>query len=165
MATMRIHSSTGIVEHQTATRAPSPPAPLRSAEQTPIIEIMTSNLVCATGDLRLAALLDVVLNEHVGSVPIVDGERRPVGMVTKLDLVEYMGSMRGLSTVVADVMMPLAITLNTDATLAHAASLLSQEDLHHVMVVSNRRLIGLVSTMDITRWVARQSQLSTWRMN
>ena len=34
-------------------------------------------------------------------------------------------------------MMPLAITLNEHATIAHAAAMMSLEDFHHVMVVAS----------------------------
>jgi predicted transcriptional regulator len=53
-------------------------------------------------------------------------------------------------------MMPLAITLNQHATIAHAAAVMGLEDFHHVMVVgADHCLIGVVSTMDIARWLAR----------
>jgi CBS domain-containing protein len=55
---------------------------------------------------------------------------------------------------VADVMMPLAITLDDDATVGHAAALMAAEDMHHVMIVAEGRLVGVVSTMDVTRWLA-----------
>ena len=51
---------------------------------------------------------------------------------------------------------PLAITLNTHATVAHAAAMMAMEDFHHLMVVGNdHALVGVVSTMDVVRWLAR----------
>jgi CBS domain-containing protein len=55
-------------------------------------------------------------------------------------------------------MMPNAMTVPADATLALAATLMSAENIHHLLVVDgNRALIGVVSTFDITRWLAEQS--------
>ena len=52
--------------------------------------------------------------------------------------------------------MPLAITLNLHATIAHAAAMMANEDFHHVMVVGPAgELRGVVSTMDVCRWLAR----------
>jgi CBS domain-containing protein len=58
-------------------------------------------------------------------------------------------------------MMPLALTLDEHATLAHAASLMTLEDLHHVMVVScSGALIGIVSAKDVVRWLVENDQLT-----
>jgi CBS domain-containing protein len=96
------------------------------ADRVPISQIMTPHVVCAAPDLPLDDLIALMVRERLGCVP----------------------------TVAADVMMPLAISLDQDASVKNAAALLAIEDLHHVMVVSERRLIGIVSTMDITRWLA-----------
>jgi CBS domain-containing protein len=74
-------------------------------------------------------------------------------MITKYDVVERLRS-AWVGALAEAVMMPLAITLDDSATVAHAASIMSCEDMHHVMIVSNRRLVGVVSTMDVTRWLA-----------
>jgi CBS domain-containing protein len=53
-------------------------------------------------------------------------------------------------------MMPLAITLNERSSVAHAAAMMAAEDVHHVPIVDvHGRMIGLVSSMDIVRWLAR----------
>jgi CBS domain-containing protein len=81
-------------------------------------------------------------------------------MVTKFDLIEQLLAAREaegarLALTAADVMMPLAITLDEHATVAHAAAMMSVEDVHHVPIVAEGgALIGVVSTMDIVRWLA-----------
>jgi CBS domain-containing protein len=121
------------------------------ADAIPVTEIMARDLVCARPDISAKALTDLLVKHHIGCIPIVDDAGRPMGIVTKLDLVE-----RPEAITAADVMMPLAITLNQHATIAHAAAVMGLEDFHHVMVVgSDHLLIGVVSTMDIARWLAR----------
>ena len=122
------------------------------ADRIPVSEIMTRDVVCARPDLGVPALTQLLVDHHIGCVPIVDERGRPRGIVTKLDLVEKSRS----GATAADVMMPLAITLNLNATIAHAAAVMSLEDFHHVMVVGgDGTLRGIVSTMDICRWLAR----------
>jgi len=124
------------------------------AHRVPVTEIMSRDLVCVSPQLPLAPLLKRFVEEHVGCMPVVDDADRPIGMVTKLDLVEQIAKgCDALKQRVEDVMMPLAITLEDDATVAHAAALMASEDMHHVMIVSNRKLVGVVSTMDVTRWL------------
>jgi CBS domain-containing protein len=122
------------------------------ADTIPVTEIMARDVVCARPDLRIPAITELLVTHHVGCIPILDDRGQPLGIVTKLDLVDR--EQPGITA--GDVMMPLAITLNEHATIAHAAAVMSLEDFHHVMVVAgDHALIGIVSTMDIVRWLAR----------
>lgn len=122
------------------------------ADRIPVTAIMTRDIVCARAELTVSALKELLVQNHIGCLPIVDDRGRPKGIVTKLDLVDRPER----AVTAAEVMMPLAITLNTHATIAHAAAMMAMEDFHHLMVVgSDHALVGVVSTMDIVRWLAR----------
>lgn len=157
--TLNVHGPRGVTEHAIATGFDAPPRaprPVRraDADDAPVSQIMSTHVTCATPDLPLAALIELVVHKRLGCVPIVDERCHPVGMVTKYDLVEQIVTPPPqLVPHAADVMMPLAITLGDDATVTHAASLMASEDMHHVLIVSHRKLVGVVSTMDITRWI------------
>jgi CBS domain-containing protein len=166
MATFRIHGPAGVVERAPEPiERPAPPDGARArhahADEVPITEIMTPQVVCAYPDLDLKVLIDVMIRDRLGCVPIVDDRGQPIGMITKLDIVEHLAApAQKPDTLVADVMMPLAITIGERATVAEAAALMSSEDTHHLMIVAGRRLVGLVSTMDITRWLARNDWIN-----
>lgn len=119
--------------------------------QVPITEVMTRATITARGDASVESLIAIMTDHHVGCVPIVDNAGRPIGIVTKLDLIECRDETRKTAR---DVMMPHAMTLAPADTLAHAAALMSQEGFHHLLVVDGDRLVGVVSTFDVTRWVA-----------
>jgi CBS domain-containing protein len=96
----------------------------------------------------------------------VEDPGRPIGMVTKLDLLERLIATESLDPehpaapglppeTASDLMMPLAITLAEHATVAHVAALMARESIHHIPIVDGSgRLIGVVSTMDVVRWLA-----------
>ena len=50
--------------------------------------------------------------------------------------------------------MPIALTLGPRATVAHAAALMAREAVHHLPIVDEGRVIGIVSSMDVMRWLA-----------
>jgi CBS domain-containing protein len=130
------------------------------ADLVPVTEIMTRKVTCASRDLSVDAVIELMVREHIGSLPVVDEAGGPVGMLTKQDLVEQL--LVGDTTVgdrafatANELMMPLALSLGEHATVAHAAALMAAEDVHHVPIVdANGRLIGIVSTMDVVRWLA-----------
>jgi CBS domain-containing protein len=129
------------------------------ADLIPVRRIMSRDVVCAREDLDTGALIDLMVRRRIGCVPVIDERGRPIGMVTKTDVVEQQlavilhGARPAIT--VADLMMPLAITLDEHATVAHAAAMMAVEDFHHVAIVSDGGdLIGVISTMDIVRWLA-----------
>ena len=145
---------------------PQPKTRRPPAASVPLHQIMSRKLICARPDLELSMVTRLMLHHHIGCIPVVDERQRPVGMITKLDLLEQidatMGSVRDGSPLPEDlqarcadeVMMPLAFCLSECATVAHAASLMMTEDTHHVIVVgADERIVGVVSTRDIVGWV------------
>jgi len=129
------------------------------ADLVPVRRIMSRDVICAREDLDAAALTDLMVRRRIGCVPVVDDRGRPIGMVTKTDLIEQQlaAGQHGSppAATVGELMMPLAITLDEHATVAHAAAMMAVEDFHHVAIVSNNgALIGVLSTMDIVRWLA-----------
>src|SRR4051812_26037469 len=128
------------------------------ADLVPATWIMTGDVIHAREDASVDHVMELMVQRRIGCVPIVDGRNHPIGMVTKRDLVENMVSARdGEATppalTVAQVMMPLALTLDEHATVAHTAAMMAVEDVHHVPIVADcGRLIGIVSSFDIVRW-------------
>ena len=130
------------------------------SDLVPVTEIMTRAVTCAGRDLSADTLIELMLREHIGSIPVVDEAGAPVGMITKHDLVEQLlvSDAEDIDVFVtaSELMMPLAITLGTRASVAHAAALMAAEDVHHVPIVDNSgRLVGIVSSMDVVRWLAK----------
>jgi CBS-domain-containing membrane protein len=96
---------------------------------------------------------------------VIDERGRPRGMVTKSDLIEILEDVDARFEVetrtAEEVMMPLAITLNDKSTVAHAASMMTLEGFHHVMVVAQSGvLIGIVSSQDVVRWIVENDGLA-----
>jgi CBS domain-containing protein len=118
---------------------------------------MSRDLVTARADTTTDRIVELLRRKHVGCVPIVDELGRAIGIVTKLDIVECMGEGR---TTARELMMPFAFTLGASASVAQAAAMMSKEALHHVLVVDDdRTLLGVVSTLDIARWLAQNDGL------
>jgi CBS-domain-containing membrane protein len=138
-----------------------PPRKATIATCVPITAVMSRTVICARPDLSVPALAQLFLDEHIGCIPIIDERGRPQGIVTKSDVVGQLSDALWPLRTAREVMMPLALTLDERATLAHAASLMTLEDLHHVMVVScSGALIGIVSAKDVVRWLVQNDQLT-----
>ena len=144
------------------------------ADRIPLRQIMTRDVICARADLDIGAVVSLMVRNHIGCIPVVDDRRRPIGMITKLDIVEqldaYMRSACNGSPLPSDLaarsadelMMPIAMTLGEHATVANAAAMMASEDMHHVIVISDRgQLVGVVSTKDITNWLVENDRMES----
>ena len=126
------------------------------ADRVPVTEIMTREVTTASRALDRDAIAGLMVRNHIGCIPVVEDVGRPVGMITKLDLVEQALATALAPATAEDLMMPLALTLGERATVAHAAAMMASEDIHHVPICDDTgRLVGIVSSMDIVRWLAK----------
>ncbi|HVK87459.1 MAG TPA: CBS domain-containing protein [Kofleriaceae bacterium] len=125
------------------------------ADLISVTDIMTRAIVCARRELPTDAVLELMLQHRLGCLPVIEDPGRPIGMITRVDLVEQLLGPGARPMTANELMLPLAITLGERATVAHAAALMAAEGVHHVPIVDGfGRMIGIVSSLDIVRWLA-----------
>ena len=85
-------------------------------------------------------------------LPVVDDDWVPIGVVARTELT------RGHGRRVGSLMIRVPFTLQADASLDFAAALMAYEELPALPVVSAaNELVGLISALDIMRWLASGS--------
>jgi acetoin utilization protein AcuB len=61
----------------------------RESLNRPVHQIMVRQVVCTTADTALPEAAQLMLTSRVGCLPIVDRERRVIGIITTTDLLRY----------------------------------------------------------------------------
>lgn len=124
------------------------------AGRTPLWRVMNPRVVCVRADLGTDSLISMLFALDLRSVPVVDDEGRPLGVVSRSDLLRHRRD--ALAGVVADVMMCMTFSLPESATLSRAAAVMAYEGVHQIPVVaSDGRIVGLISALDVVRWLAQ----------
>jgi CBS domain-containing protein len=135
------------------------------ADQTPISSIMIREVVSVAPKCSAQMLARILLQHEISGAPVVDEDWRPLGMVSKTDLVRGLSgapaerSCRGFltGTTVEKLMSPLVSVLPEEASISQAAALMVSEQIHRLPVVGpDGRLEGLLTPLDILRWLAIQ---------
>jgi CBS domain-containing protein len=122
------------------------------ASRTPVAEILVADVLCARESLAAVALARELLNKRYGAAPVVDRAGRLVGMVAARDLIDAPANVR-----VGSLMSRVVFWLPDDASIADAAALMALERVHHLPIVtSDGKVCGMVSSLDVLRWMARQ---------
>jgi CBS domain-containing protein len=91
--------------------------------------------------------------EGFGCVPVVDGAKKLIGVVSEHDLLGAMDDGHGLNTVTAiDVMTANPYSVRPETTLGTLVHVLRASDLVRVPVVDAKdRLVGIVARRDVLR--------------
>ena len=123
------------------------------AERTAISTIMTADVWCAREDLELERLRALLVQRSVSGAPVVDGAGRCIGVVSTADLARA----RADAVTVRDVMARVTFVLPDNASISQAAALMAVEHIHRVPIVTDDgRVAGIVSSIDVLAWLARQ---------
>ncbi len=94
----------------------------------------------------------VMMKEHhIGTVLIVEEDRRLRGILTDRDIVMTIAadSRDPKTTAVRDIMTADPVTVNSDADVDSALRVMNREHVRRLPVTEQGRLVGLLSTADV----------------
>lgn len=136
-----------------------------------VADIMSRELISVGLWLPIARLALLLVDENIGGVPVVDDVGRPVGMVSKTDILSELGDSmpeapgRGEceedvarpERTAEDLMTHPLVTIVESASIRQAAALMTSRRVHRLGVTdSENRLVGMVTMTDIVRRVAER---------
>lgn len=117
-----------------------------------IQSVMTDNPACCPPEATLRDVARLMADTDCGQIPIVDAQRRPLGVITDRDIA-IRAVAQGVDTSTAqasDYMSSPATTVTADNSLEELADLMEQQQIRRVIVVDGRGTIaGIVAQADI----------------
>ncbi len=119
--------------------------------ETPLGTLARGAAVTAGPDSPLEDTLRTMEERRVGSMPVVDGDGRALGIFTRQDVIgRVVLPRRDPASPIREVMSAPAITLPATATAADAALVMAQRGIRHVVVTGEGdRVTGVVSERDL----------------
>lgn len=136
---------------------------IASRTAAPVASIMSKEVLCVRREMHAGELGALLAERKISGVPVVDACGRPIGVVTRTDLWKGESARRDLPGSAAHVpvgslMTPTPLCMHEGATIAQAAALMAFEGVHLLPIVSDaNEVVGLVSSLDILRWLGRRS--------
>lgn len=114
-----------------------------------IRDLMTSDVVAATPDMPLSEATRLLIGHHITGMPVVDRERKIVGVITELDLIRTAAEPHVTWRTVDQLMTRDPTTVNVNAPLASVFDCLMTHSFRRVLVEEDGRLVGLISRSDL----------------
>ncbi len=119
----------------------------------PVRSISTQKVVSISTSAKISEAIELMKQHKVGGLPVVDGEERVWAIVTERDLVFlFSGSIRGAK--VADLMSKKVVSAKPEISISEAEKTMIKNGFRRLPLVSDNKLVGMVTVMDILRFFA-----------
>jgi CBS domain-containing protein len=117
-------------------------------------DLMTKNPVCATMDMPLSKVAKIMVDENVGSVPVIENKdtNKVVGVVTDRDIAvrAVARDKNPLQMVAMEVMSADVVTAKEEDDIQDVARLMEKNQIRRIPVVDASGIVrGIVSQADI----------------
>ncbi|BEL05998.1 CBS domain-containing protein [Actinoplanes sichuanensis] len=134
-----------------------------------VSDVMTADVVSAGPDTPYRDVVDLLIGRRINAVPVVDDDRRVLGVVSESDLlrkIEFVGEdeprwferrrreqhHKAAARTAGELMTAPAVTLTPGAGIRAAARLLDETGLKQLPVVDDLgRLVGIVTRSDLLK--------------
>jgi CBS domain-containing protein len=128
-----------------------------------VTELMQRDVKSIRSEASVAEAILTLADGHVSGLPVLDGSGKMVGVVSSSDVLaaeaeaEDATSRQTLleSTQVQEIMTPRPYTIAQTAEVHEAAQQMLYADVHRLFVTDADTVVGVISTTDIVRAVAK----------
>jgi CBS domain-containing protein len=134
-------------------------------KRTPISKIMTEDIITVNKTQSIKEVSDIIKDKNIRHVPVVSGEKI-IGMLSKVDLqkISFVNTVDSddLTTALYDglnieqVMTKDVKVVQKSDTIYEVASILSKNEFHSLPVVEQDKLVGIVTTTDLIKYLVDQ---------
>lgn len=113
-------------------------------------------------EMDIFAAIDFLIAHHVTGAPVVDGERRVVGILTERDCLQLLAAGHGGDVArgtVGDFMTKTPVTLSPNTNIYYAAGVFLSHTFRRLPVVEDGKLVGAITRFDLVRAVSVNHKL------
>lgn len=114
-------------------------------------ECMCTEVSCVKPESTICDVAKLMLNKHVGCVPVCDEKNKVVGIVTDRDLIlrSLACEKDGKQTPISEIMTTKVFNVAPDAEVSEAKKTMCECQIRRVPVVENDILVGIITLGDL----------------
>ena len=112
-------------------------------------ELMTKSVVTAQPHQSVEHVRNMLERNSISSVPVVDSDGHPIGIVSSTDLVQELKPAAPIS----QIMTEKVYTVPQYDDTSIAARVMRNHKIHHVVVTHEQKVVGMLSAFDLLQLV------------
>lgn len=128
-----------------------------------VAELMQRNVKSIRSEASVAEAILTLADAHISGVPVLDGSGRMVGVLSSSDVLAAEAEAGDATsrqtllenTQVREIMTRKPYTVTPSADVREAAQQMLYADVHRLFVAEGENVVGVLSTTDIVRAVAK----------
>ena len=117
---------------------------------------MTSPVASVAAETSLADIARQLIAGGFSGMPVVDGDQRVVGFVSEIDLMTALLNGRDSTTPASELMSSPVVSVDEFETTDEVMRLLRARSIHHLPVVRQERLVGIITPADVVRFLVER---------
>jgi len=115
-----------------------------------VADVMTRDILTVARSATLGQVARELRSRNVGSALVVDEGNAPIGIITERELVDSVAASRNPDAGVAESWMKAEpATIEASASLTDASAVMRVNEVRHLPVTEDGRLVGIVSMRDL----------------
>lgn len=120
------------------------------ASRLHVSSVMVKDIISVPQSMRLAEVADIMLENGIGSVPVIDDDKM-VGIVSKADFVTLATGIAFDKITVKEIMSKGVIAISPTERLVHARRKMIESHVGRLPVVDEGNLVGMITSKDLMR--------------
>ena len=126
-----------------------------------VSEAMNPGIITIGPNTKPIEAFEKMYKEGVRRLFVTDGDGNPVGVISYLDLVGILGTIKPSTKIssnlkIEDIMSKDVITISAKDRIEDAANLMLRADISGLLVLQNEKPVGVITKTDICRLVAAE---------
>jgi predicted transcriptional regulator len=121
---------------------------------------MHKNIALAKNDESAKTAANEMVNKKVGSLIVIDKEKKPIGIVTETDFVRKVVA-SGVSSKmiqIEDIMSTKMVSIESDKDITDASEIMKNKNVKRLPVVENEKVVGIITSTDIVNAMAKLAE-------
>lgn len=116
---------------------------------TKVSDLMSKSVVTAAPHQSTEHVRQLLENNAISSVPVVDSDGQPVGVVSATDLAQDLKAGSPISAIMTEKVY--VVPQYEDVSIA--ARVMRNHKIHHVVVTHEKKVVGILSAFDLLKLV------------
>jgi len=124
-------------------------------------DIMTDVVKTLSPETSIFDAIDILVENKISGAPVVDDDMNVLGVVSEKDLLvslDFLGEEKAAQTPVKEFMSKDVVSFEPEVSAKHIMQELVRKNIKRVPIVSEKKLIGIVSRRDVLRYIRRNTQ-------
>lgn len=131
----------------------------------PIREVMSSNVLATTADACLFEAFQLLAENKIRHLVVLDADQRAIGMVTQSDMIMHLGYEYFVKVrQVSQIMSETVFSIDREESVEEAIGEMARRKVSLLVVIEDRRPVGVFTERDVTRLAAAMADLSSLRV-